>query len=95
MSTTKDRKSKDLTPSTQELRPLLVVCLGTFFHMQSVGSISVLLPAIQKEFGTSLAAVQWIGLMGASLLMAIPVVIIYPFAQKYMVEGLTAGSVKG
>jgi multiple sugar transport system permease protein len=37
----------------------------------------------------------WGQLMGASLMMAIPVVIIYTFAQKYMVEGLTAGSVKG
>ena len=37
----------------------------------------------------------WGQLMGASLLMAIPVVIIYTFAQRYMVEGLTAGSVKG
>jgi multiple sugar transport system permease protein len=37
----------------------------------------------------------WGQLMGASLLMAIPVVIIYIYAQKYMVEGLTAGSVKG
>ena len=37
----------------------------------------------------------WGQLMGASLLMAIPVVIIYTYAQKYMVEGLTAGSVKG
>jgi multiple sugar transport system permease protein len=37
----------------------------------------------------------WGQLMGASLMMAIPVVIIYTLAQKYMVEGLTAGSVKG
>ena len=37
----------------------------------------------------------WGKLMGASLLMAIPVVIMYIYAQKYMVEGLTAGSVKG
>lgn len=37
----------------------------------------------------------WGQLMSASLLMAIPVVILYTFAQKYMVEGLTAGSVKG
>lgn len=37
----------------------------------------------------------WGQLMGASLLMAIPVVIMYIYAQKYMVEGLTAGSVKG
>lgn len=37
----------------------------------------------------------WGQLMSASLLMAIPVVAIYIYAQKYMVEGLTAGSVKG
>jgi multiple sugar transport system permease protein len=37
----------------------------------------------------------WGQLMSASLIMAIPVVILYIFAQKYMVEGLTAGSVKG
>ncbi len=37
----------------------------------------------------------WGQLMGASLLMAIPVMIAYIYAQKYMVEGLTAGSVKG
>jgi len=37
----------------------------------------------------------WGRLMGASLLTAIPVVIIYIAAQRYMVEGLTAGSVKG
>jgi multiple sugar transport system permease protein len=34
-------------------------------------------------------------LMAAALLMAVPVVIVYGFAQKYMVGGLTAGSVKG
>jgi MFS family permease len=39
--------------------------------MQSIGSISVLLPAIQKEFGASLAAVQWIGLMGAIMLSSL------------------------
>ena len=31
----------------------------------------------------------------ASILMAIPVTIIYVLAQRFMVEGLTAGSVKG
>ena len=34
-------------------------------------------------------------LMAASLLMAVPVIIVYGFAQKYMVGGLTAGAVKG
>jgi ABC-type maltose transport system permease subunit len=33
--------------------------------------------------------------MGASLLMAIPVMVVYIYAQRYLVEGLTAGSVKG
>jgi multiple sugar transport system permease protein len=37
----------------------------------------------------------WGQLMAASLLMAIPVVIIYTFAQRFLVEGLTAGSIKG
>jgi EmrB/QacA subfamily drug resistance transporter len=55
----------------EESLVLLVVCLGTFFHIQSVGSISVSLPAIQKEFDTSLAAVQWIGLMGSIMLSSL------------------------
>ena len=37
----------------------------------------------------------WGQLMAASLLMAIPVVIVYIYAQRYLVEGLTAGSIKG
>lgn len=55
----------------EESLVLLVVCLGTFFHIQSVGSISVSLSAIQKEFDTSLAAVQWIGLMGSIMLSSL------------------------
>jgi multiple sugar transport system permease protein len=37
----------------------------------------------------------WGQLMAASLLMAVPVVIVYTFAQRFLVEGLTAGSIKG
>ncbi len=37
----------------------------------------------------------WGKLMAASLLMAVPVVIVYTFAQRYLVGGLTAGSIKG
>ncbi|MCC6803173.1 MAG: ABC transporter permease subunit [Anaerolineae bacterium] len=37
----------------------------------------------------------WGQLMAASLMMAIPVVCVYIFAQRFLVEGLTAGSVKG
>jgi multiple sugar transport system permease protein len=34
-------------------------------------------------------------MMAASIMMTIPVVIMYIFGQRSMVEGLTAGSVKG
>ncbi len=37
----------------------------------------------------------WGQLMAASLMMAIPVVIVYIYAQRFLVDGLTAGSVKG
>jgi multiple sugar transport system permease protein len=37
----------------------------------------------------------WGLLMSASLIMAIPVMIVYIYAQRFLVEGLTAGSVKG
>lgn len=37
----------------------------------------------------------WGQMMAASLMMAIPVVIIYITAQRYLVGGLTAGSLKG
>jgi multiple sugar transport system permease protein len=37
----------------------------------------------------------WGILMAASLLTAVPVVVIYMLGQKFMVAGLTAGSVKG
>ncbi len=37
----------------------------------------------------------WGQLMAASLMMALPVVIVYIYAQRYLVGGLTAGSVKG
>lgn len=37
----------------------------------------------------------WGQLMSASLLMAIPVMLVYLYAQRYLVEGLTLGSVKG
>ena len=37
----------------------------------------------------------WGQLMAASLLVTIPVVIIYSYAQRFQVEGLTVGAVKG
>lgn len=38
---------------------------------------------------------QWPDLMAASVLITVPVVILFIYTQRYMVEGLTAGGVKG
>ncbi len=37
----------------------------------------------------------WGQLSAAALLMAVPVLILYMFGQRFMVAGLTAGAVKG
>jgi EmrB/QacA subfamily drug resistance transporter len=55
----------------EELRVLVIICLGSFFHVQSIGSINVSLPTIQKDFGSSLAAVQWVGMMGVVMLSSL------------------------
>lgn len=42
----------------------MVTCLAAFLFFNSFGSISVALPTIQKQFGNSLAEIQWVTLMG-------------------------------
>ena len=41
------------------------------------------------------ASIDWGGLMAASTVVTLPIMIIALFAQKYVVSGLTAGAVKG
>lgn len=48
----------------EERAILLVTCLAAFLFFNSFGSISVALPTIQKQFGNSLAEIQWVTLMG-------------------------------
>ncbi len=50
--------------SAEERAILTVTCLAAFLFFNSFGSISVALPTIQKQFGNSLAEIQWITLMG-------------------------------
>ena len=37
----------------------------------------------------------WGQLMAASILISVPVVVVYGYAQRFLVEGLTVGAVKG
>ncbi len=48
----------------EERTILTVTSLSAFLFFNSFGSISVALPSIQKQFGNSLAEIQWITLMG-------------------------------
>ena len=62
-------QSQTDTPTTnlsiaEERAILTVTCLAAFLFFNSFGSISVALPAIQKQFGNSLSEIQWVTLMG-------------------------------
>jgi multiple sugar transport system permease protein len=52
------------------------------------------LPVGLNEFLTA-DVYNWGQLMGATFLAALPVAIFYIYLQKYMIQGLTAGAVKG
>jgi EmrB/QacA subfamily drug resistance transporter len=55
----------------QEWKQLAVICLGMFLFFNSFGSINVALPDIQREFGSSLAAIQWVSMMGLVMLSSL------------------------
>ena len=55
----------------EDLPVLVVVCLGIFLFFNSLGSITVALPTIQRDFGSSLAATQWVQIMGVVMLATV------------------------
>jgi multiple sugar transport system permease protein len=61
-----------------------------FLRKESIRTITVGLQQFVQQFSS-----QWGQLMSASTLATIPTLIFLIVAQKYLIEGLTAGSVKG
>jgi len=59
------------TEKPQEWKQLAVICLGAFLFFNSFGSINVALPEIQKHFGSSLSAIQWVSMMGLVMLSSL------------------------
>jgi EmrB/QacA subfamily drug resistance transporter len=55
----------------EELKILCVVCLGAFLFFNSIGSINVAVPTIQREFGASLATIQWVAIMGVVMISSL------------------------
>lgn len=64
------------------------------FSLVLSGANTITLPIAIFSF-ISYASVDWGGLMAASVVITIPILIMSVFLQKYIVGGLTAGAVKG
>jgi multiple sugar transport system permease protein len=64
------------------------------FSLVLAGDTTRTLPVAIFNFMTY-ASIDWGGLMAASVLITLPVLIITIFMQRYVVSGLTAGAVKG
>ena len=61
----------------------------TFINDKTRLTLSVGLQRFFAEFATN-----WPGLMAASFIMSVPVVVLFLFLQKYFVKALTEGAVK-
>ena len=51
-------------------------------------------PGMNLAFGGEFKH-DWSGMMAASVIVSIPVVLVFILVQRYLVEGLTKGAVKG
>lgn len=61
-----------------------------FLNQDSVMTVPVGVQMFIQQYTS-----QWASLMAAATLAMLPVVIFFVFVQKYMVQGMTAGAVKG
>ena len=64
------------------------------FSLVLSGARTITLPIAIFSF-ISYASVDWGGLMAASVVITVPILVMSVFLQKYIVGGLTAGAVKG
>ena len=63
---------------------------SVFIRTNTLTTLSVGLSQFSQQF-----SVEWGAMMAASSIATIPAALFLVFAQKYIVEGITAGAVKG
>ncbi|MBI9045964.1 MAG: carbohydrate ABC transporter permease [Anaerolineaceae bacterium] len=59
----------------------------------TIREIQPITQGLYEYFGQNI--MQWNELMAASLVAILPVTLVFLFLQKYLIEGLTAGAIKG
>jgi multiple sugar transport system permease protein len=64
------------------------------FALVLSGANTKTLPVAIFDF-VGYASIDWGGLMAASTIVTVPIMLVALFAQKYVVSGLTAGATKG
>ena len=75
------------TPSSRAWNEYVYAC--TFLNTQELMTMPVGLQRFFTEYATN-----WPGLMAASFIMSVPVVVLFLVLQKYFVRALTEGAVK-
>lgn len=63
---------------------------SVFIRTQSLSTLSVGLSQFSQQF-----SVEWGAMMAASTIASVPAALFLVFVQKYIVQGMTAGAVKG
>jgi multiple sugar transport system permease protein len=69
--------------------------MGPLIYLYSVEKYPLVLAMKFFEESISKEAPKWNYMMALSTVMTAPLLVIYFFAQKYFIEGLTVGAVKG
>lgn len=68
---------------------------GPLIYINSIDKYPVILGLYAFSESLSKEAPKWHYMMAMTVIMSVPIVILYFFAQRYFIEGLTVGAVKG
>ena len=68
---------------------------GPLIYINSPNLYPVILALYSFSESLSKEAPKWHYMMAMTVMMSLPIVVLYFFAQRYFIEGLTVGSVKG